>query len=235
MSDAEQNIQGQKVKVSKLAVWSIGLAPIFILLIIGIIIFPNILFIVACLFSVPIGITFSIISLLKIKKSNGQLKGAGLAVGGLIIYLVLVTGIIWMAIQLKPELDKVLCRERLYGLRQHLHTYRNYNNERYPLADEWCDLLKKYDCPELYFVCYSSGTQKGLCDYAMNSNANPDSLPDMVLIFESKSGWNQVGGAELLNLENHDGEGCNVLFNDGSVRFVRKDEIGNLRWKDEEE
>ena len=40
---------------------------------------------------------------------------------------------------------------------------------------------------------------------------------------------------KLLNLDNHNGEGCNVLFNDGSVRFVRKKDIGELKWKDEEE
>ena len=47
-----------------------------------------------------------------------------------------------------------------------------------------------------------------------------------------KDRWNQVGGVELLSLENHGGEGCNVLFVDGSAMYVRKDDIDKLKWKD---
>jgi hypothetical protein len=43
--------------------------------------------------------------------------------------------------------------------------------------------------------------------------------------------WNQSGGAELLTTENHKGEGCNILFNDRSVKFVRADQLSELRWK----
>jgi len=42
--------------------------------------------------------------------------------------------------------------------------------------------------------------------------------------------WNQFGGPELLTTENHNGEGCNILFNDGSVKFVKAEDIGELKW-----
>ena len=77
----------------------------------------------------------------------------------------------------------------------------------------------------------------------------------MVLLFETKAGWNQHGGPELFTFDNHDtegiapdvlpslqrssGGGC-VLLNDGTVKFIRtpvlseaegKEELHALRWK----
>jgi prepilin-type processing-associated H-X9-DG protein len=43
--------------------------------------------------------------------------------------------------------------------------------------------------------------------------------------------WNQLGGPEILTTENHKGKGCNVLFADGSVKFVKTQNLGNLKWK----
>jgi prepilin-type processing-associated H-X9-DG protein len=41
--------------------------------------------------------------------------------------------------------------------------------------------------------------------------------------------WNQVGGPAILTTEHHKGEGCNILFGDGHVEFVKKEEIPKLR------
>jgi len=47
--------------------------------------------------------------------------------------------------------------------------------------------------------------------------------------------WNQVGGPEILTIENHKGKGCNVLFNNGRVEFVRRERFGELEWEVEED
>jgi prepilin-type processing-associated H-X9-DG protein len=62
-----------------------------------------------------------------------------------------------------------------------------------------------------------------------------DELSNLVLLFETKKGWNQFGGLELLTTENHKGEGANILFNDGSVKFLEPDRFGKLKWKVEED
>jgi len=67
--------------------------------------------------------------------------------------------------------------------------------------------------------------------YAINPNAEPNSPRDMVLLFETKGGWNQFGGPELVSFDNHRGEGCNILFNNGDINFVTPDEVGKLKWK----
>ncbi|MHC4462891.1 MAG: DUF4190 domain-containing protein [Planctomycetota bacterium] len=43
--------------------------------------------------------------------------------------------------------------------------------------------------------------------------------------------WNQFGGPEILTTENHEGKGCNVLFNDGRVEFIKPEQIGELKWE----
>ena len=45
-----------------------------------------------------------------------------------------------------------------------------------------------------------------------------------------KDRWNQIGGPELLSLENHNGEGANFLFGDGHAEFVRAHRLTELQW-----
>jgi len=66
----------------------------------------------------------------------------------------------------------------------------------------------------------------------MNPYADPNSAGDVVLLFESEPGWNQHGGPELLTTGNHQGKGCSVLFVDGSVNFVKAEEVSGLQWGD---
>ena len=47
--------------------------------------------------------------------------------------------------------------------------------------------------------------------------------------------WNQFGGSELLTTDNHKGEGCNVLFNDLHVEFIKTERLGELKWDVEKE
>jgi hypothetical protein len=68
--------------------------------------------------------------------------------------------------------------------------------------------------------------------YAMNPNCRKGSPPDMVLLFESKPGWNQHGGPELFTFDNHDPKGGLVRLNDAKVKFIRtEEELKQLRWK----
>jgi hypothetical protein len=116
--------------------------------------------------------------------------------------------------------------------------YANDFDGKYSTADKWCDLLVKGHDGVSYvkaeeFVCKSAlrGGDKGRSHYAMNPNCEPNSPVDMVLLFETKWGWNQFGGSEILTFENHKGKGCNILFNNGRVEFVTPKEVGKLKWK----
>jgi hypothetical protein len=74
----------------------------------------------------------------------------------------------------------------------------------------------------------------------MNARAESNSPPDTVLLFETEEGWNQHGGPEKLYTGNHPNAkrdfwgrsvpGCNVLFSDGRIEFVRSKDFWRLRW-----
>jgi hypothetical protein len=70
------------------------------------------------------------------------------------------------------------------------------------------------------------------CYYAMNPNCEPNSPADVVLLFETKGGWDKSGGPELLSMENHRWGLCHVLLNDGTVERINKTEkLKDLKWK----
>ncbi len=88
------------------------------------------------------------------------------------------------------------------------------------------------------FVCPSA--RDGRCHYAMNPNCTSDSPADMVLLFETRPGWNQHGGPELFTFDNHLPTGGCVLLKGGDwakreypvVKFIRTEkELQALRWE----
>ncbi len=135
---------------------------------------------------------------------------------------------------------RVLCGYNLGNLDRDLkwHLAKEHG---YPSPIEWCDaivrgyLAKGYTTNVAIFkkniVCPAT-RGKGACHYAMNPNYKSDSPADMVVLFETKAGWNQHGGPELFTFDNHDPRGGLVLLNDGTVKFIRtEEELKQLRWK----
>ncbi len=194
-----------------------------------------------CLLTTLPAIIIGIISLGEIKKSAGRLKGkcfaiAAIAISTASLFIVLTIGI------LRPELlpikqlsPRTTCSTNMSGLGNAMLIYAIDHDDKFPISSKWCDLLIEHtDVTPSTFRC--KGTRKGPCNYAINRNIekyNIYSPPDMVALFEAHPGWNQSGGPELLSTENHKGEGCNVLFMDSHVEFVRTKDLDKLRWKPE--
>lgn len=187
------------------------------------------------LLTAPLAVILGIISLIMISRSKGQLKGTGMAIAGIAVPVVALPFVAILMGVLMPAIAKVrcvaqqqICANNLKQLGVVLQVYADDNDRQYPTADKWCDLLKPYYGNEKALICPSAG--QGQCHYAINPQAEPNSPPDVVLLFETKGGWNQCGGPEILSTDNHTGEGCNVLFNDGHVEFVKIKDINNLKW-----
>jgi hypothetical protein len=134
-------------------------------------------------------------------------------------------------LNVRRDAKVVQCTVRLGQVGKAMVAYSEKNGGRFPAVDEWCTLLlqESQDLAEELFKC--PGAKRGDCSYAINPNVGPNSPPDMVLLFESRGGWNEFGGAEIVSFKNHRGRGCTVLFKDGSVRFIRTEEFGDLRWR----
>jgi prepilin-type processing-associated H-X9-DG protein len=125
-------------------------------------------------------------------------------------------------------------REDLYRLGRAILLYIEENNEKWPLSNKWCDLLLQSGyATKKDLIFRGRGKERGY--YAINPDCGPNSPPDTVLLFEAKGGWNQFGGPEILTTENHKGEGCNILFIDLHVYFVKTEELEDLNWGDGKE
>jgi hypothetical protein len=232
MNDA----QGQKPRTSKLAVLSLVLVALGFCIVLHFVergsfrFFRTILFIWGL--SAIVGFVFGVVALVKIGNSNGKITGRASAVLGISLATISLPFICLAVMPGKRLPPSLVCRSHLSSLGKAMLTYANDFDDKYPTADKWCDLLMKYaEVTEKPFKCPAN--KKERCSYAMNPNCEPNSPEDVVLLFETKGGWNQSGGPEILTTENHKGRGCNVLFNDcRTVRFVTPKQLGELKWKE---
>ena len=127
----------------------------------------------------------------------------------------------------------MVCGTNVSSLGQAILIYANDYDDKFPTGSKWCDLLIAHaEVDRKMFQC--RGATEGPCNCAMNENVaelGTSAPPDMVLLFETRPGWNQVGGPEILTTQNHQNDGCNVLFVDGHVEFVMKHALDGLRRK----
>ena len=154
-----------------------------------------------------------------------------------IILIILIFLYYWLPHPLREQPPRFVCASKLKQINLALYMYADDYSGVYPTPEKWCDLIVPYlgqkidDIDKKMFCC--PGAKDGKCHYAINPNCEPNSPHDIVLLFETKGGWNQFGGHELLTTENHEEVACNIGFNDGSVSFIKEEEIKDLKWSDD--
>ena len=181
-----------------------------------------------------VGIVAGILVIEKGRGKHGILKTGRIAIVGIIIGVVFF--VFWVFHSPSSTFTaRKRCAANLQALGKWIILYANDYDEQYPRAEKWCDLLTDYMKTDIdnrvIEKCFVCPTNKGgHCHYAMNPNISPSSQPGLVLLIETEGGWNQTGGPEILITESHRGKGCNVLFNDSHVEFVKADKISELKW-----
>lgn len=185
-----------------------------------------------------VGLVLGIVALRKIKISDLPLARSRRAIIAIVlsatVLLIFILGLIAPTFTPYRPPPQLHCQVHIRNIRTAIIVYAEENNGRLPKSDTWCDLLKPYVYnPDESFVCPE--TKKEQCSYSFNMNVSGMKLdeipPDVVLLFESKPGWNRVGGPELLNVNNHDGKGCSVSFANGQQDFIKTEHIDTLRWE----
>jgi len=186
-------------------------------------------------------IILGIVALVKIAHSSGRLKGNGFAITGIVVPVVaavfmlpLMLGITMPAlVRTKHLAQRMACGTNMRSLSMAMLMYAENHDDKFPTGSKWCDLLIEHaGVDRKMFQC--RGATEGPCNYAMNENVaelGPSNQSDLVLLFETHPGWNQVGGPEILTTENHRDEGCNVVFVNWHVEFVKTQDLDRLRWK----
>ncbi len=186
------------------------------------------------------GFVLGATSLVQIVFGGKKLKWAGLSVSGILlngfVVFIFIFGYVSRVGRENSIEQMQSCAANLRVLGLTIFLYADENDGMYPISDKWCDLLIKYaNVTESEFRCPNVDARGGRSNYALNENIAGKKVADVprgvVLLFETKQGWNQCGGPELVTTENHGGQGCNVLFNDGHVELVRPEHISKLRWK----
>jgi len=196
-----------------------------------------------CMLTMLPAVIAGIVALVKIGNSDGRLKGLGMAIAGMVLPVALLPmmavgmGIMMPALARARQLAfRMTCGQNLVGLGKTMAIYANDNNGRFPTPSKWCDLLvEQNQAAPAMFRC--RGAAEGPSNYAMNKFAEglgPDAPANMVLLFETYPGWNQAGGAEILTVDNHNGDGCNVLFVDGHAGFIKPEFLRQLQWTSSE-
>lgn len=129
----------------------------------------------------------------------------------------------------------IVCKIHLYCLSPALDVYMNDFDGKLPPADAWNDLLIEFaDVNESMFHCPGSKSSGKTSDYAINAHLYESKLwvRESPLLFECKPGWNQVGGVEIFNSENHKNNGgCYNTSGIPEGQFIIFEEVESLKWK----
>jgi len=188
----------------------------------------------------PLGLILGLVAMSKIKKSQGQLTGWGLALAGTIVSGVSLLLIPIFAAMLLPALAKakakaqtINCVNNLKQLGLAVRLYSDDNNDIYPAGTNWCDALMTYAGTPKIYQCPGDRAelQSGYAyNSALSGIAEADIAFDTVLIFESDSGWNASGGKELMITQPRHHQTYVIGFADGSVQQISEARLSQLRW-----
>ena len=193
----------------------------------------------------PVGLVFGLVAHSKIRQSNGQLTGSGLATGGIVLSSVAM--LLWLlvipAAMLLPALSKakgraqsISCMNNVRQLTLAVMIYANDNKGVLPPATNWCDAIQPNVGSPRTFQCLS-GDQSQRSQYGLNARlaglgdtnfVNPATL---VLVFEIDGGWNATGGPELLPKSSRHGKGVVIGFADGHAELVSPGRLQQLKWE----
>jgi len=163
-----------------------------------------------------VGLVLGIVALSRISRQPRRYGGRGLAIGGTvtgalsIVMLPLAISILLPSLSRARELSKrTVCAANMRAIGQALYSYAQEDGMFPEAGANWtARLLNSGDISPKHLICPSSTKVEGECSYVYVPGYGVNSNPRQVLIYEP--------------LGNHNGEGGNILYVDGSVRFVKQ-------------
>jgi hypothetical protein len=183
-----------------------------------------------------VGLIFGLLSLSKIKKSQGLLRGKGLAISGisvsavsLVFYLCLIP---FVADKFGSGVKSAKCTVNQALLFGAITNYANGHNNQLPARDKWCDAIQAEIKDPNIFKCPAAKSDER-CNFGFNAKLSRMDLtkvnPQTVLFFETEGGWNVNGGPDkMITTPRH----LLLVFYlaDGTPKLITPEEAANLRW-----
>ena len=193
-----------------------------------------------CGITALIGLVLGIIASIRISKSDGRLKGQGLAITGIIISAVL---LLLLVVLVPPAVGKakakvlsIACMANAQQINLAVIMHAQANTNTCPPAATWCDAVQGNLVLTNAFQCLAAD-KSHRSHYAFNARLDSLSMDKIknpaqtVMIFESEGGWNQSGGSELKPRKPRHGRTIIVGFADGHTEAVDESRLAQLQWE----
>jgi hypothetical protein len=189
------------------------------------------------------GLILGIMSLVRIKNSQGRLGGQGLAIAGICVsaimllfcvpFIATTAGLTLPALaKAKSKAQTINCVSNMKQIGLAVRIYASDRNDTFPPAETWNDAIQQNVGNPKVFQCPGDrGGQRSSYGYnAKLSGLKEDKVsPQTVMIFECRGGWNFSGGPQ--DVLTHHGNTHVVGFVDGSVQQVSAARLSTLRWE----
>jgi len=164
-----------------------------------------------------VGLVLGIVSLVKIGNQPARYGGKGMAIGGVctgalsIVMVPVLISILLPSLSRARELSKrSVCAANMKGIGQALYIYaQDEPKGMFPEAGaDWMGrLINAGNTTPKQFVCPSTADTLGDCSYIYVPGYGVNGDPKQIIVYEP--------------IENHGGEGGNILYLDGHVQFVK--------------
>ncbi|UCG59978.1 MAG: hypothetical protein JSU70_10745 [Phycisphaerales bacterium] len=187
---------------------------------------------IGLLLFMPLALVVTIIGLVNIRTSERKTMQLVLIIAALVVQVGL-SAPLGYHVSSERILQRIGCGCDPKALGMALSAYANDHSGRYPNPQDWCDALAEHSGWQGKLFCKhpSAAVSQGLCHYALNPECEPGSPGDVVLIFETRGGWNQSGGPESLTAKDNYKRGWRVLLNNGHLKFIEPRGLAKLKWQ----
>jgi prepilin-type processing-associated H-X9-DG protein len=200
----------------------------------------GVLGIFSCGITAIVGLVLGIVSLVQISKSQGRLKGQGLAIGGIIasaLFLFVAPAMLLPALaKAKAKAQSINCMNNVRQITLAVVLHAQSNTNSYPPAATWCDAIQTEIGSDKVLQCVA-GDKEHRCHYAFNAKLDGLTLDlvrnpaQTVMVFETDGGWNLSGGRELLPKKTRHGRAVAIGFVDGHAEMVAESRLSQLEWE----
>jgi hypothetical protein len=179
----------------------------------------------------PLAFAVTIMGLVNIRKSKRKHMELGLVIAALFVQVGLSAPLGYLVAS-ERILQRIGCGCDPKAIGAALSAYADDHNGRYPSPRDWCDALAEHSGRQGKLFCKhpTAAVNQGLCHYALSRDCEPNSPGDVVLIFETRGGWNESCGPESLTAKDNYKRGWRVLLNNGHPKFIEPRELHKLKW-----